>query len=225
MAGARSFHKSAHTKHCKARSTGIKTEKIVERGGDYVLAPKGNQELTHKEIAGYLADCISGDMIEVEAAKTFEKNRGRSETRRCYKAPNLDWFASKGEWPGLKSAYAAQRRAVENGTTTEPASYYTSSLDAPPGRILELVRSHWKIEAMHWMLDAGFGEDSCRLLNPNGHQIMNILRKNAIAVHRNFIAALPQKTKPSVKKHMLRALVNDSGLSQLLAFDFCLPMK
>jgi hypothetical protein len=62
-----------------------------------------------------------------------------------------------------------------------------------------------------------FGEDECRLQNANAHQTLNIFRKNAIALHRRYIAALPQRTKPSVKTHMLRVALNDPSLLAVLS--------
>lgn len=181
-----------------------------------MLALKGNQQTTHSEIAEYIEDCISDPLIKVETANTVEKNRDRTETRVCYKAPTLEWFASLEEWSGLKSAYAIRRTVERDGAKTSETTYYISSLDVPPARILDIARNHWRIESMHWMLDVDYGEDDCRLLNPNGHQVMNILRKNAIALHQNFIRSMPQKTKPSVKKHMLRALINNDTLCAIL---------
>lgn len=203
---------TADAMHCNRETA----EKIIRCGGDYVLALKGNQQVTHEEIANYLQDCMADPKVEVETAQTTEKNRNRIEIRKCHKAPTLDWFESKEEWAGLKSAYAIERTVTQNGKTSFETAYFISSLDAPAARILELVRNHWKIESMHWMLDVDFGEDDCRLLNPNAHQIMNIMRKNAIALHRNHIAAMPQKTKPSVKKHMLRSLLSEQLLLDVL---------
>lgn len=40
-------------------------------------------------------------------------------------------------------------------------------------------------------------EDDIRPQNENAHQTLNIFRKSAIALHRHYIASLPQKTKPS----------------------------
>ncbi|MDR2656225.1 MAG: hypothetical protein LBB86_00185 [Oscillospiraceae bacterium] len=63
-----------------------------------------------------------------------------------------------------------------------------------------------------------------RLLKPNDHQVSNVMRKSAIALHQRFIPATPQKTKPSVKKHMLRALINRDALRALLRANSQLPI-
>lgn len=203
---------TADAMHCSRETA----ELIIRQGGDYVLALKGNQSLTHDEIKTYLDACIAdGDIVQ--SATTREKNRDRMETRTCWKAPNLDWFESKGEWASLTSAYAIERCTGTKEKTTRERAYYISSLDAPPERILALVRNHWRIESMHWMLDVLFGEDNSRLQNANAHLTLNIFRKNAIALHQRSIAALPQKTKPSIKSNMLRAALNDGFLPGMLS--------
>ena len=203
---------TADAMHCNRETA----ETIIKQGGEYVLALKGNQSLTHDEIAAYLDTCIADPGIVIESATTFEKNRDRLETRKCWKAPNLDWFESLGEWASLKSAYAIERQITTKQKKTKETMYYLSSLDVSPQRMLEIVRNHWKIESMHWMLDVLFEEDDSRLQNSNAHQSLNIFRKNAIALHQRHISTLAKKTKPSVKTLMLRSALNDSFLLQLL---------
>jgi predicted transposase YbfD/YdcC len=109
-----------------------------------------------------------------------------------------------------------QRRVEMNGKTTEETAFYITSLDATPEKLLELSREHWKIESLHWLLDVVFSEDDCRILSSNGQKALNIFRKFALAIHKNYIASLPQKTKPSIKKHMLRTLLSSSLLKNIL---------
>jgi predicted transposase YbfD/YdcC len=136
---------TADAMHC-SRDT---AEKIIQQGGDYVLALKGNQGTTLDEISSYIEDCVADPAIEVAFAETREKNRDRVEHRECWKAPSLDW-----------------------------------------------------------MLDVLFEEDFSRLQNENTHQILNVMRKSAIALHQKYIASLPTKTKPTIKRNMLRAALN-----------------
>jgi predicted transposase YbfD/YdcC len=203
---------TADAMHCQKKTV----EKIIECHGDYVIGLKENQPIMHEEIKTYIEDCISDPKIEVETARTQEKNGGRIEIRTCYKAPSLDWFESKDDWVGLSSAFMVHRKVELRGKTTEETAFYISSLDTTAKRLLELSREHWKIESMHWMLDVVFSEDDCPILSPNGQKSMNIFRKFALAVHKNYIASLPQKTKPSIKKHMLRTLLSHSLLKNIL---------
>ena len=69
---------------------------------------------------------------------------------------------------------------------------------------------------MHWLLDVIFSEDESRFLSENAHTIMNILRKFALTVHKNALAALGKKR--SLKANMLAALIRPDNLLDLFAF-------
>ena len=80
--------------------------------------------------------------------------------------------------------------------------------------LLSIVREHWKIESMHRILDVVFSEDECGILSENGHKTLNILRKLAILLHKQFIPKL--KRKISIKESLLNCLMSDAYLCQLL---------
>jgi predicted transposase YbfD/YdcC len=183
---------------------------VVSGGGDYAIGLKDNQKLLHEDVALYIGDCVKDRKIHVETASTSEKSRDRFEERICFKAPDISWIEGLDAWPGLKSVYAVNRKTVASGKKSAETSYYLSSLDASCEDMLRIVREHWKIESMHWMLDVVFAEDDCRILSANGQKAMNIFRKLALALHKNYVAALPQKTKPSIRKNMLRSMLNEA---------------
>jgi predicted transposase YbfD/YdcC len=203
---------TADAMHCQKDTA----EKVIDNHGDYVFGLKGNQSLLHDEIKLYLEDCVADPDIPVETARTQEKNSDRLETRTCYKAPSLDWFEGKDEWKGLESAFMVHRRVTTKEKTTEETAFYITSLNASADRLLALSREHWKIESMHWLLDVVFSEDDCRIMSTNGQKTMNIFRKYALAIHKNHIASLSQKTKPSIKKHMFRTLLSMPLLQKIL---------
>ena len=76
------------------------------------------------------------------------------------------------------------------------------------------AREQWKIEAMHWMLDVTFSEDSCRFLSESAHKTLNSLRKFALAVHKQFLSACHKKS--SLKASMLSALLRTDYLCAVL---------
>jgi predicted transposase YbfD/YdcC len=203
---------TADAMHCQ---TGTAAE-IIGLGGDYVLGLKGNQETLFLEIKSYIEDCVADKTIQVETAQTIEKNKGRLEDRTCFIVPNLDWLESKDCWAGLKTAFSIRRKTITKQGESEETSYYISSLDLPPERLLEIVREHWRIESMHWQLDVVFSEDDCRILNSNDQKTLNIFRKLALALHKNYVSGLKQKTKPSLRNHMLKALMSNNRLLDVL---------
>lgn len=82
--------------------------------------------------------------------------------------------------------------------------------------LMELAREHWKVESMHWLLDATFSEGDGRFLSENAHSTMNALRKFALAFHKNFLVTHLKKS--SVKAPMLSALLDSNLLLSLLRF-------
>ena len=204
---------TADALHCQTETA----KKIIECEGDYVIGLKANQATLHDEIKTYIDDCIADKAIKVETAQTTEKNKDRLEQRICYKAPNLDWLGSKKDWAGLRTAFAVYRKTTTQKGISEETSYYITSLDLPPDKLLSIVREHWKIESLHWLLDVVFAEDDCRILNSNGQKTLNAFRKLAIAFHKNFISGLNKKTKPSLKNTMFKTLLSDDLLFEIIS--------
>jgi len=58
--------------------------------------------------------------------------------------------------------------------------YHISSRPLRPRQYARCVRSHWRIEAMHHVLDVSLGEDACRICTAAG--VMGALRRLAYAV-------------------------------------------
>src|SRR6516225_7963040 len=91
-------------------------KEIIEADADYVLALKGNQETVHQEVKSFLDAALleqqtprlPGARLFTEAAtlasvQTVEKDHGRLETRRYVQSDQLNWFAERSKWEGLKS--------------------------------------------------------------------------------------------------------------------------
>jgi len=199
---------TADALHCQKETC----SKIIEKQGNYVLGLKKNQKTLYDNIELYFkSDNTNRDL---ETYTTTEKNGGRIEKRICRKASDLSWLEERCSWEGLKTAFSVKRIITTANKTTEETSYYISSEDVSAKELLFLSREHWKIESMHWMLDVVLSEDKCRFWNENAHITLNILRKYALLLQKQFIAALPKKT--SVKKNMLNCLMNDILLLKII---------
>lgn len=103
-------------------------EKIVDLGGDYLLATKDNQKTAHAGIGMYF-DSAPGDEVEVLAE--VEKAHGRIETRRHLVSQRVDWMSGKRRYPGeprfkgLKTIAMIESR-VEAGGKSGPSGDATS---------------------------------------------------------------------------------------------------
>ena len=162
--------------------------RIIEKGADYVLALKGNQETLYEDVALFLDSEIITQSKETLREKgfyerTIEKGHGRIETRECYISPEIGWLSGAERWPGLKGVGVVVSKREEIGK--EPAisrNYFIHSLKkATAAEILKIKRAHWAIENnLHWMLDVAFREDDARARLENAAENLNILRKQAL---------------------------------------------
>ena len=91
-----------------------------------------------------------------------------------------------------------------------------NSFDASAAELLHISRAHWKIEGMHWMLDENFAEDECQRLSENGQKSLNAFRKLALFFHRDFLARQAKKQKLSVKANLLRCLIRENVLLEII---------
>jgi predicted transposase YbfD/YdcC len=206
---------TADAMHCQKE-----TAKLIKEGeGDYIFGIKGNQETLHDEVKLYLDDCIASCEI-IETAQTKERNGGRIETRICHKSPSMDWYENLSDWHGLSCTFAIDRIMKTPAKTTTERCYYMSSLNVSADELLRLTREHWKIESMHYQLVVTFSEDECRVLSSNGQLTLNIFRKFALALHKNFVSKVKTKTKPSVKSSMFKALLSKDTLMEVLRSSF-----
>ncbi len=67
---------------------------------------------------------------------------------------------------------------------------------------------------MHWMLDVVFSEDASKFLSENAHKTLNMMRKYALAIHKNFL--MKSNDRSTIKSSMLSCLINLDRMRQLL---------
>ncbi|HEX9718208.1 MAG TPA: ISAs1 family transposase [Ramlibacter sp.] len=190
--------------------------KIVDQGGDYVLALKGNQPTMFEEVQLFLDDAINrGDKgTALEFHQSVEGDHGRIETRRLWWTPEVDWFQDRSQWAGLGSFAVVERERTAGGETTCERHYFISSHDQCGAEFMaHAIRSHWRVEnSLHWCLDVSFGEDQCRVRI--GHAPENLSRLRRIA-----LSLLKQETKVcklGIKNKRLRAGWDNDYLLRVL---------
>ena len=194
--------------HCQKETC----KKVIKGGGNYVFGLKKNQKTLYDDVKLFINDRINAG--EIEKFTTIEKNAGRIEKRICMKITDISWLYGKEKWPGLKTVFAVRRITTVKDVTSDEISYYISSLDVTAKELLQISREHWKIESMHWMLDVVFSEDECEMISENGHKTLNILRKLALLLHKNYLSR--QSKKCSVKANLLNCLLDDEVLCQVV---------
>jgi predicted transposase YbfD/YdcC len=184
-------------------------QKIVDQGGDYALALKGNQGTLYNDVVTYFDDPASKTTT---AKPVVEGDHGRIETRTATVSTDIKWLQDDHQWPGLTAIAKVERtRETRTKTTTETA-YYLLSAPLPPERCNEVVRSHWGIEnRLHWRLDVTMNEDQDRTRLDNAPYNLAVLRHMAMNVMQK------DKTKGSMRVKFMRAGWDDSYLARLLA--------
>ena len=184
-------------------------QQIVEQGGDYVLALKGNQGSLHDDVSRFLDDPES----EVSTCEpTVDGDHGRIETRTATVAAEIDWLQEDHHWPGLAAIGKVVRTRETTGKTTSETAYYLLSSELSAERLNEVARSHWGVEnRLHWRLDVVMNEDQDRTRLGNGPQNLAVLRHMALNVMQK------DTSKGSLRGKFRRAAWNDGYLARLLA--------
>ena len=153
-------------------------KQIIEKGGDYVLALKGNQGTLNEDVRLFLETELqkrSSAVIEDRYEET-DKGHGRIEIRKCCVSSQIDWLYQKEQWAGLKTLVVIEQTREINGKSSTERRFFISSLPPNAEQIASAVRSHWLIEnGLHWTLDVVFNEDTSRVRKDNAGENMALV--------------------------------------------------
>ena len=189
-------------------------EKIVDKGGDYVLALKGNQGALHEDVRLFFDDSASGGFKDVrhDYYETVEKGHGRIETRRYWTVNDVGWLPEAKKWRGFKMIGMVESEREVGGSKTVERRYYIGSLENNARVFGSSVRNHWAIEnKLHWSLDVTFREDDSRIRIGEAAANMAVLRQMAVNILRQ------EKTlKRGMKTKRLKAGWDETYLVKLL---------
>lgn len=180
---------------------------IRQRGGDYVLALKGNRGPLYHHTTALLADA------EATASDISDKPaHGRHEQRQAVVLPVPPDWPQRFKFEGL--AAVARIDAVRRIGQTEQrqSRYFVLSRRLPAAELLRIVRGHWGIEnQQHWLLDVVLHEDRARTRKDHGAQNIALLRRLAL----NLLQA--DTYKASIRRKIKRAGWQDDYLFSLLS--------
>lgn len=187
---------------------------IIEKGGNYVLALKGNQESICDEVSNFFeqASAINFEEVSHDAEYTVDKGHGRIEERTVYVSDDLDWLPMKEEWKGLRSIVMIESTRSMNEKTSKEIRYYLASLEADATQVSKAVRKHWGIEnKVHWTLDVVYKEDESQLSTGHAAENMSIFKRLAMN-----ILNLDNDKKISLASKRRRAGWSDDYMAELL---------
>jgi predicted transposase YbfD/YdcC len=191
---------------------GCQTEiaaQIVDKGGDYLLAVKGNQETLHRAVREAMAPLAREGSYQA----TIEQSRGRTELREYHVMSAGDMVTQFPTWKGLNTlGVAIGYRRDSKGKESLEYRYYISSAALTEEQFAKAVRGHWGIEnQLHWVLDVTMKEDACPIYRGEAAQILATVRHMAL----NMLRAEKGKTA-SIRRKQKIAAMNSDYLEQVI---------
>ncbi|MGH8509942.1 MAG: ISAs1 family transposase [Gammaproteobacteria bacterium] len=78
-------------------------EQIIEQGGDYVLAVKGNQGQLQEAVIDFFETAEAADFkgVSVDYHEDIDSGHGRIEVRRYWSTAELGTLPNPAQWAGL----------------------------------------------------------------------------------------------------------------------------
>src|SRR4051812_27326522 len=122
-------------------------ERVVGRGGDYLLALKGNRKKAHAEVkAWFAANAFALGASLRPFFDAFDDGHGRLVRRRVFACPDVGIFTTLKDWPKLAAVLAVEtiRGIPGRGKVTAEIRHYLSSAALPPEALAAAIRNHWR---------------------------------------------------------------------------------
>ena len=197
-------------------------QKIIDRGGDYILTAKDNQPHLVEDIQQSLMDAYENDFagMEHDTYETRECGHGREEYR-CYTVlHHTDGIRNAADWMGLTTIGVCYSERTIHGVQSEEARYFIGSRKASAKVYGKALRDHWGIEnSLHWQLDVTFDEDHNRVTKRNAAENLGLLRRLTLSL----LQAHPAKL--SVAKKRFAAALDPEFLEEILRGDGILEKR
>jgi len=188
-------------------------QRILDQGGDYVLALKSNNSALHADVMRFFAD---PKHQKAQGCTTHDRDHGRVETRIGLVSTDIDRLQERHHWPGLRALGRVIRiRQTGSPTASQKSTetgYYLISTALSAERLGQVVRAHWGVEnRLHWILNVVMNEGQVRSRRYNSPYNLAILRHMALnLMHKD-------RSKVSLRSKFNRAAWRDDFLAKLLA--------
>ena len=189
-------------------------KEIVDSGGDYVLAVKGNQEHLLEDIQTTLEKALNDELEKGVVAQytTRENGHGRHEERSYVVVHNVEGIRDRDVWSKASTVGMCRCERTVAGKVSSEIHYFIGSRRMGARKHARALRNHWGIENnLHWQLDVSFGEDDSRIQNRHGAENFGLLRKIALS----FLKRNP--AKKSIARKRKAAALDTGFLEEILA--------
>jgi len=201
---------------------GCQTEiaaQIIDQGGDYLLAVKGNQKHLAEDVKEVFdlefAEPLPFSGISHDYARSIEKGHGRIEIRECWTIAEpefIKYLRKYDAWKKLQTIVLVKATRRSKAGESSQYRYYISSLPVDAKPILKGSRQHWGIEnSLHWVMDVVFREDEARMRRGNTAHNFAVLRHLALNLLRS-----EKSCRKSVRGKRLKAAWDEDYLLKVL---------
>lgn len=184
---------------------------IVNNGGNYVINLKGNQGNLHSDIK-LLFD--EKEYLDIKTSSSVDKGHGRIEERKIYATEDVGYLIEQHKWPHLKTVIMCEYSRIDKKTKPE-ILYYITSHEANTKMLQDAIRSHWKVESSHWILDVTFNEDKSAISADNAAENMAFIRRVALNMIKIYQKNLEKNM--SVKRIQKKCLVRPDTIKSILS--------
>ena len=188
--------------------------KIVNKGGHYVLPVKENQKELRKEIKSQF-DSYNNlyENPEIIHKKSFDKNHGRIEEREYFLSYNTSKIKNKEKWETVKAIAYTKVTRTNNDETFIAENYYIIDYPITIEKLIEAIRVHWNIECgLHWKLDVILDEDHSRNRIKNSINNLSIMRKIVF----NLASLDTRFGKVPLQRKLTRYMLDFSNIEKLI---------
>jgi predicted transposase YbfD/YdcC len=188
-------------------------QKIVAKGGDYVLTVKDNQRGLLDDLYETFTAAQEVDFagLEHDTYETEERGHGRVERRSYTVLYDLGRIRDRDKWERLTALGLCFSQRTDKGKTSEELRFFIGSRHAGAAEYARGLRGHWKIENnLHWQLDVTFREDDNRVRDRTGAQNLALLRRWALGLLKRH----PDKASIAVKRY--NAALDTDYLEEIL---------
>lgn len=186
---------------------------ITGKGGDYLLAVKGNQPSLLETIEAAFID-RKADMVTHDPVET---SHGRVVSQLARVLPAMD-IVDANIWARCQTIGRIDPYRVVGGKPAELEQRdYISSRALTASELAVAARSHWAVEnQLHWVLDVNFGEDASRVRKNNAPQNLSLLKRIVLTLVRNDTT---DTAKASLRQKRKRAAWDDDIRMNMLGIQ------
>jgi predicted transposase YbfD/YdcC len=187
--------------------------KIIGKKADYILALKGNQGTLREDVELFANEQKAKNFKDTTVSRheTVDGDHGRIETRRTTVFHDIGWLQERHDWPGLKAVVMVDSEREIGAKVERETRFYVTSSAETAEKLGDIVRSHWAVESMHWLMDCLFRDDESRVRTE--HAPANFTTVKHIA--HNLLRRHPAKLSMTTKR--LKAGWNEQFLASLIA--------